>query len=91
MTMSRRYTFLLCFAVSLLPWVAINLWGYIAALRCCEGDTVMPVGFPAEFYTAGSWVLPDRIMWDGLAVNAMFAIGISLVSAKILQSVFRPT
>ena len=91
MSMSRRYTFLIFFAVSLLPWVAVNLWGYLAALRCCEGDSIMPVGFPAVFYTAGSWVAPGGIMWDGLAVNALFAIGVSLVSAKILRSVFRPT
>lgn len=88
--MSRRLTFLVCFAVSLLPWVAVNLSGYLGALRCCEGDGIMPVGLPAVFYTGGGWSLPGGIMWDALAVNALCATGVSLVSARILQSVFRP-
>ena len=74
----------------MLPFVAVNLWGYIDARNCCKGDTVTDAGFPFVFYTT-SWLIGSRqVMWDGVIADALFAIGVSAISARILQSVFQP-
>jgi hypothetical protein len=88
--MRRRYAFIVCFAISLLPFLAVNLWGYIAALNGCEGDCIVLAGFPFWLYTTGGFVEPPHIIWDGVVADVLFAIGVSAISAKLIQSVFQP-
>ena len=94
--MFRRHTFLFCFVVSLLPFLAVNLFGYMAASKCCkvEGDMVahsyMEAGFPIPWYTTGGFVAPAHLVWDALIVDALIIVGISYVSGRILKSVFQP-
>ena len=90
MPMLRRHTFIICFLVSLLPFLAVNLFGYLAASDCCEGDSYMEAGFPIPWYTTGGFVAPAHLVWDALIVDALIIVGISYVSGRILKSVFQP-
>jgi hypothetical protein len=87
--MLKRHPFIIYFAISFLPFLALNLLGYLAASRCCEGDSYIEVGFPFIWYRNG-WVVLPRVMWNGLVEDMLIAVGASLVSAKILKSVFQP-
>lgn len=84
----KRYTFPICFGISLLPFVALNVAMYVSALYCCEGDSVMEAGFPLKWYVTG-WVFRG-VLWNAFVVDVVLAVVASLVSAKILTSVFRP-
>jgi hypothetical protein len=47
-------------------------------------------GFPFWLYTTGGFVEPPHIIWDGVVADVLFAIGVSAISAKLIQSVFQP-
>lgn len=84
----ERYTFAICFVISLFPFVVLNLFMYIAALNCCEGDSVMEAGFPLKWYITG-WVFRG-VLWNAFVTDVIIALVASLISAKILKSVFQP-
>ena len=88
--MLKRHVFLFCFLISLFPFVAINVAAFIVTSRCCEGDSYMESGFPLYWYTEGGFVEHPRFLWNALAADVIIAVGASLISAKILKSVFRP-
>ena len=85
----KRYTFLICFAVVFLPFLALNLVSYIAARNCCEGDSIMEAGFPLTWWISG-WA-PPRIIWNAFIADLLLAIVASVIGAKVLTSVFQPT
>ncbi len=88
--MLKRHNFITCFAVSLLPFLTVNLLGYIAASKCCTGDSYMEAGFPIPWYTTGGYVRPPHIIWAALIVDALIIGGISYASGGLLASVFQP-
>jgi hypothetical protein len=88
--MLKRHTFITCFAVSLLPFLAVNLSGYIAAPECCTGDSYTEAGFPIPWYTSGGFVAPPHIIREALIADALIIVGISYAGGRILASVFQP-
>ena len=84
----KRYTFAICFGISLFPFVALNLTMYIAAINCCKGqDTAMEVGFPLKWYVGG-W--GPGMIGESFVLNVMLALTASVISARILKSVLQP-
>lgn len=84
----KRYTFAICFCISLFPFVALNLTMYIAAANCCKGnDAAMEVGFPLNWYVGG-W--GPGMMWEPFVLDVMLALSASVISARILKSVLQP-
>lgn len=83
-----RHVFAICFGISLLPFVALNLAMYISARQCCDGDSVMEAGFPIAWYITG-WVFRG-VIWNALILDAAIALIASLISGKILKTVFQP-
>lgn len=88
--MLKRHGFITGFVVSILPLLAVNLAGYVAASECCEGDSYMEAGFPVRWYTTGGFVAPPHIIWEALIVNALIVVGVSYAGGRILRSVFQP-
>jgi hypothetical protein len=84
----KRYTFAICFGISIFPFVALNLAMYLWALQCCDGHSIAEAGFPIKWYVTG-WVFRG-VMWEAFFANALVALIVSLISAKILKSVFQP-
>jgi hypothetical protein len=71
--------------------VAINLFLFIVTSRCCEGDSYTESGFPLHWHIEGGFVEHPRFLWNMLAANVIIAVVASLISAKILKSVFQPS
>ena len=87
--MLKRHAFITGFVVSILPLLAANLAGYIAASKCCKGDSYVEAGFPVRWY-AGGFVAPPHVIWDALIINTVIVVGISYAGGRILASVFQP-
>jgi hypothetical protein len=85
----NRHTFLLCFLISVLPFVAINLAMVIVASRCCDYDGYAVAGFPLHFYFTG-WT-PQSFLWSTFIADVAVAVVAGLISAKILKNVFHPS
>ena len=86
----KRHLFLICFAISVAPFVGLNLYGFIDAYNCCQGDTFADTGFPLVWYTTGGFVVPRHVIWNAVILNIIIVAIVGLVSARILRSVFQP-
>jgi len=84
----KRYTFAICFGISLLPFVALNLAAYILAIHCCNGDTAIEAGFPLKWYVQ-NW-MAQGVIWDAFVLDVMLALTASAISAKILKPILDP-
>jgi len=84
----KRYTFAICFGISIFPLVALNLITYIAAINCCRGhDSAMEAGFPLKWYVGG-W--GPGMIWEPFVLDVMLALTASVISARILKSILQP-
>ena len=86
--MLKRYTFAVCFGISVLPFVALNLVMYIFAAYWSSGHSATEAGFPLKWY-ASNWVFRG-VIWDAFVFNVMLVFTASAISAKILKSTFHP-
>jgi hypothetical protein len=87
----KRHLFVTCFVISVAPFVFLNLFSFVAAYNCCEGDSFTDAGFPLVWYTTGGFVMPRHVIWNAVFLDAIVVTIVGLVSARILKSVFRPT
>ena len=85
--MLRRHAFAVCFGISLFPFVVLNLAMYISAVRS-DSHSVTEAGFPIKWYITG-WVFRG-VLWNAFVFDVVLALIASLVSARILKSVFQP-
>jgi hypothetical protein len=83
----KPYTFAIGFGISMVPFVALNLSMYIAAVNCCAGDAAMEAGFPLKWYVGG-W--GPGMMWEPFVLDVMLALTASVISARILKPVLQP-
>ena len=81
----KRYTFAVCFGISVLPFVALNLVLYILAVYRSNGHFAIKTGFPLKWY--GSF---QGVIWDAFVFDVMLVFTASAISAKILKPIFQP-
>ena len=85
----KRYTFAICFGISLFPFVALNLLTSLLAAHFCTCDLVTEAGFPLKWYVCG-WAVAPSVIWDAFVFDLMLAIAVSFISAQILKPILEP-
>jgi len=85
----KRYTFAICFGISLFPFVALNVAIYLLASSLGGCVFVVEVGFPLKWYVS-NWNF-QGVVWDAFVFDVMLVVTASLISAKILKSVLQPS
>ncbi|HEU4508252.1 MAG TPA: hypothetical protein VFR78_08450 [Pyrinomonadaceae bacterium] len=84
----KRYTFAICFGISVLPFVALNLVMYIAAAYGSNGHSATEAGFPLKWYVS-NWVFRG-VIWEAFVIDVMLVFTVAAISAKILKSILHP-